>query len=349
MEMTLGEAARMLGGELEGGSPETVVNGVATIDEAGPDQITFLTNMRYAGSLSACRAAAVVVEPDAELHSPVPLLRCENAYLAFSRLIERFAPPIPLPPPGRHPGAIVEDDAVIAGDVGLGPGVYVGHGSRLAAGVRIAAGSYIGDEVVIGENSVIYQNVVIRERCTLGRNVIVYPGAVIGSDGFGYAPDGERWRKIPQIGTVVIEDEVEIGSNSAIDRGALGATRIGRGSKIDNLVQIAHNVVMGENCIMAGQVGISGSTRLGDRVILMGQVGVAGHLSLGDGAIAGAKSGVSKSIPAGEVWLGVPAKPTMQFKRLEAVQRDLPEKLRLVKSLEKRIAELEERLGQLEG
>jgi UDP-3-O-[3-hydroxymyristoyl] glucosamine N-acyltransferase len=349
MEITLGAVAALLNGELEGGSAETRVNGVGTIDAAGPAEISFLTNMKYARRLPDCRAAAVVVDRDAEVDSPVPLIRCDNAYLSFSRLIESFAPAIPLPDPGVHPTAVVEEGVELGEGVGIGPFVHLGRGVRLGDGVRVASGCFIGDETTIGAGCVLYPNVVVRERCVIGERVILYPGAVIGSDGFGYAPDGPRWRKIPQIGNVILEDDVEIGANSTIDRGALGATRIGRGTKIDNLVQIAHNVSLGENCIMAGQVGISGSCKLGDHVILMGQVGVAGHLTLGDNVIVGAKSGISKSIPAGETWLGLPARPTMTTKRIEASERALPEKLRELRKLSKRVEELERRLAELEG
>jgi len=348
VELTLGEVAVLLEGELTDGDAAAPVDGVATITEAGPRQVTFLTNMRYARWLDKCRAAAVVVDRDAEVDGPVPFIRCDNAYLAFSRLIARFAPPVDLPEPGVHPSAVIAPGAELGEGVAVGAQVCIGADAVIGDHVRLCPGCYVGRGSRIGADSLLYQNVVVREDCVLGERVIVYPGAVIGSDGFGYAPDGAAWRKIPQIGNVVIEDDVEIGANAAVDRGALGSTRIGRGTKIDNLVQIAHNVIIGADSIMAGQVGVSGSCKLGDHVILMGQVGLAGHLELGDNAIVGAKSGLSKNIPAGETWLGYPARPAMTTKRLEAVLHKLPEKTRELRRLAKRVAELETRLAELE-
>ena len=349
MRFTLGEIASLLNGELSGGEADVDIEGVGTITEAGPRQVTFLTNMRYARWLDDCRAAAVVVDRDADVDSPVPLIRCDNAYLAFSKLIARFAPPPDLPTSGVHPSAVVAPDAELGREVAVGPGVCIGSGAVIGDRVRLCTGTYVGRDCRVGADSLLFQHVILREDCILGERVIVYPGAVIGSDGFGYAPDGAAWRKIPQIGNVVVEDDVEIGCNTTIDRGALGSTRIGRGTKIDNLVQIAHNVVVGPNSIMAGQVGISGSCKLGEHVILMGQVGLAGHLKLGDNVILGAKSGLSKDIPSGETWLGYPARPAMTTKRIEASLHKLPAKNRELRALKKRLAELEDRLSELES
>jgi UDP-3-O-[3-hydroxymyristoyl] glucosamine N-acyltransferase len=225
-------------------------------------------------------------------------------------------------------------------DVSIAPFVSIGDGVTLGDRVTLMTGTILGDGVTIGADSLLHPRVTILEGCTLGQGVIVHSGAVIGSDGFGYAFDGEKHRKIPQLGTVVIEDEVEIGANCTIDRGALGETRICRGVKIDNLVQVAHNVVVGEHSILVAQVGISGSTRLGRHVVLAGQVGVAGHLELGDGVRVGAQSGIPNSVPAGQTLTGYPAQPHKEWLRTMAALPKVPDLIKKIKRLEKRVASL---------
>jgi UDP-3-O-[3-hydroxymyristoyl] glucosamine N-acyltransferase len=245
------------------------------------------------------------------------------------------------PEPGTHPSAIVAPDAFIAADASIGPYVVIESGASIGARTVLGAGCYVGAGARLGEEVLLYPRVTVREECVLGDRVIVHSGTVIGSDGFGFVRDGDVYRKLPQIGTVEIGDDVEIGANVTIDRATTGATRVGAGSKIDNLVQIAHNVQIGKSCIIVAQVGISGSTVLGDHVVLAGQVGVVGHIEIGDGATVGAQSGVSKSVKAGERMFGTPAMPLRQAKRIEASIRNLPELIQTVRALKRRVEELE--------
>lgn len=345
--LTLAEVAKLVGGTLSGGDPTSLVMGINTLADARADQLSFLTNPKYARYLKDCRAAAVLLNEDKAdgLESPRPLILCEDAYLAFAQLVKHFAPPLPRPAGGVHPTAVVEDSAELGDGVSIGANAYLGSSVKLGSDVTIGVGCYIGEGTTLGADCYLHPNVTLREGCVIGERVIIHAGAVIGSDGFGYAKDGAKQVKIPQIGIVEIGDDVEIGANCSIDRAALGVTKIGRGTKIDNLVQIAHNVVIGEDSVIISQVGISGSTELGDRVILAGQVGVTGHLKIGNDVLVLAQSGVSRSIPAKEVWFGSPARPAMLAKRIEASQKLLPEKIREIRQLKKRIAKLEEANG----
>jgi UDP-3-O-[3-hydroxymyristoyl] glucosamine N-acyltransferase len=300
----LGELASRLGCDVRGeGSVE--VHRLAGLDDAGPGDLTFLANPRYAPKLAATRASAVIVAP--EVDTPLPALLSANPYLAYAQAAAVLSPP-PRPEPGVHPSAQVDPSAA------LGEGVHVGALSVIGPRVRVGARSVIHPHVVVyadvelGEDCVLHSGVQVREGCRLGRRVVVQNSAVIGADGFGFAKDDSgRYHKIPQTGIVVIEDDVEIGALSAIDRAAMSETRIGRGTKVDNLVQVGHSVSVGEDTILCGQVGISGSARVGSRVTLAGQVGVAGHLKIGDGAIATAQTGVPGDVPAGAVVSGYPA------------------------------------------
>lgn len=350
MVLSLGEIAEITGGRLEKGDSATPVTGINTIVEAGPGEVTFLANSRYKKLLSLCRAAAVITDEKTRPVEGLVFIRCPNPYLGYARVVERFAPAIPYPPPGIHASAWVDPTAELGADIAVGPHATIGKDVRLGDGTIVMSGVHIGEGTVIGSDSIIYPNVVIRERCELGARNIVYPGAVIGSDGFGYAPDAEgHFHKIPQIGNVVTGDDVEIGCNACIDRGALGSTRIASGVKIDNLVQIAHNVSVGEDTAMAAQVGISGSCTIGSRVQLAGQVGIAGHLKIGDRVFIGAQSGVSRDIPAEERWFGYPARPSRRTARIEAVLSNLPEMRREHRALQRRVEELERRIAELGG
>jgi UDP-3-O-[3-hydroxymyristoyl] glucosamine N-acyltransferase len=267
-----------------------------------------------------------------------------NPYLGFAKLVTLFY----VRPPqvkGVMPGAYVGIGGGMGADVTVYPGAFVGDGVKLGNRVTLFPGVAVYDGAEIGDDTVLHANVSIRERCRVGSRVIIHNGTVVGSDGFGYAPDGTGHYKIPQVGVVIIEDDVEIGANSTIDRAALGATIIRRGSKIDNLVQIAHNCIVGEHCIIVSQVGVSGSTKLGDFVTLGGQVGVAGHLEIGSRAMVGAKSGVHGSIPSGQVFSGIPALPHKQWLRTAMALPKVPELRRTVLDLEKRLKELEARLA----
>jgi UDP-3-O-[3-hydroxymyristoyl] glucosamine N-acyltransferase len=339
MRVTLEAVARAVDGTVIGdGSVE--ITGVAGIREAQEGDLTFLAHRRYEAYLSKTRASAIIV---AENHIDLakPLIQNSNPYLAFLKAVHLFAGDGERPDAGVHPSAVVAPDATIASDASIGPLVAIGSGACVGPRSIVHAGCCLGAHARIGADVVLYPSVVVREECELGDRVIVHPGAVIGSDGFGFVRDGDIYRKLPQVGNVVIEEDVEIGANVTIDRATTGTTRIGAGSKIDNLVQIAHNVQIGRNCILVAQVGISGSTSVGDHVVLAGQVGVVGHIEIGAGAMVGAKSGVSKSIKPGERVFGYPAMPVTQAKRVEASLRQLPELLRTVRHLERRVEELE--------
>jgi UDP-3-O-[3-hydroxymyristoyl] glucosamine N-acyltransferase len=303
--------------------------------------LTFLANPRYAAHLRTTRAAAVILAPGQETDR-VPCLLSESPYLAFARAVALIRPSA-RPVPGVHPSAQVHPSAV------LGPEVHVGALAVLGPGVRVGARSALHPHVVlyegveIGEDCVLHSGVQVRERCRLGNRVIVQNAAVVGGDGFGFARDRDgRYHKFPQVGIVVIEDDVEIGALTAIDRAALGETRIGRGTKLDNLVQIGHSVTIGEDTVLAGQVGVAGSSRLGSRVTLAGQVGVAGHLTVGDGVIATAQTGIPGSVEPGAVVSGYPAIENRAWLRSSAVFARLPE-------LQKRLRELERKVESALG
>jgi UDP-3-O-[3-hydroxymyristoyl] glucosamine N-acyltransferase len=333
----LRELAGRLGCELLGDG-ETDVAGVAGLEQAGPGDLTFLANPRYAQKLATTRASAVIVARGQE--SALPRLVSDNPYLSFASAVALLRPPL-APEPGVDPSARVHPTAQ------LGPGVHVGALAVVGANVRIGARSVLRPHVVlyegveVGEDCVLHSGVHVREGCRLGHRVVVQNGAVIGGDGFGFAKDGDgRYQKFPQVGIVVIEDDVEIGALTAIDRAALGETRIGRGSKLDNLVQVGHSVSVGANTVLCGQVGIAGSSRVGSNVTLAGQVGVAGHLTIGYGVIATAQTGIPSSVEKGKVVSGYPAidnrawlKSSAVFARLPELQRRLRELERLVESL----------------
>ena len=338
MAVALDALAQHLGVELVG-DPLVEISGAATLEQAGPKQLSFLANRKYREQLETTRAGAVVVSPgDRVAH--LNCLVTANPYLAFARAVALLHP-------DRHPdqgvesGAYLGPGAEVAAGATVLAGAYLDQGVRVGAGTVIYPGVYLGRNARVGEDCVLHANAVVREACVLGDRVILQPGAVVGSDGFGYARDGARQVRFPQVGIVVLEDEVELGACTTVDRAALGETRIGRGTKIDNQVQIGHNVRMGQDCTLVSQAGISGSCSLGDRVILAGQVGLVGHLTLGDGVIVGAQSGVPGDLPPGAVVSGSPAIPHKEFLRMVGVQRRLPEMRSKLRELEKRLAELE--------
>jgi UDP-3-O-[3-hydroxymyristoyl] glucosamine N-acyltransferase len=335
---TLGELAGALGVVLEG-EPSRRVIGVAALETAGPEQISFVTDVRYADAARTSRAGAFLAGPDVTgLRAPV--LRAARPQQALIELLSFFHPPRDAAP-GVDPSARVATDATIDATATVGALAVVESGARLGPHVHVHPTAYVGPGVEIGERSVIFPHVTLAAGVRLGRRVIVHAGAVIGADGFGYAFDGDAHRKIPQVGGVVVEDDVEIGANATIDRATVGDTRIGRGTKIDNLVQIGHNVQVGEQSLIVAQAGIAGSSRLGRGVVLAGQVGVADHVTLGDGVMAGAQSGLPADVPAGEKVLGTPARPLTQAKRVYLAESRLPDLLRAVRALERRLERLE--------
>ncbi|MBI4610694.1 MAG: UDP-3-O-(3-hydroxymyristoyl)glucosamine N-acyltransferase [Candidatus Rokubacteria bacterium] len=339
--LTLGEIAQALRVELEG-DPDLKITGVAPLETARPDQISFLTHAKYASLARTTRAGALLVPADAKLLGP--LLRATDPRAALIGLLRLFHP-APTPPSGIHPSAQIAPSARVDPSAAVGALAVIGADARVGARTWIFPLVYVGDGAEVGADCLVYPHAVIRDRVRLGNRVIVHPGAVLGADGFGYVFDGTRHQKIPQVGTVVIEDEVEIGANVTIDRATLGETVIRRGVKIDNLVQIGHNAEIGEDTILVAQVGLSGSVKVGRRSVLAGQVGVADHVTIGDAVSVGAQAGVASDLrEAGPYW-GTPARPAPEARRIAAAWPRLPALLRKVRGLERRIRELEARLG----
>jgi UDP-3-O-[3-hydroxymyristoyl] glucosamine N-acyltransferase len=340
VEKTLEELARLVGGRVEGDSSRRIT-GVNTIDEAGPGEITFLASAKYARRAAGTRASALIVAEERADLKGVNLLVVKNPHMAFAEMIALFCPSQG-PPPGIHANAFVHPEAVVAEGVYVGPFAFVDEGAKLGTNVQIHPGVFVGRRVEVGNDTVVYSNVSIREGSVIGKRVIIHCNSVIGSDGFGFAKVDTKYRKVPQAGTVTIGDDVEIGACVTIDRATVGVTSIGRGTKIDNLVQIAHNVTIGEDTVIVAQVGISGSSKVGSRVTLAGQVGVAGHIEIADDCTIGAKSGVSNTIKDKGIFTGYPPLPHGEWLRAKALFARLPE-------LKKRIEELEERLKELES
>jgi len=333
MAYRLSELSRRLGLPRDGdGDPE--IRGAAGIADARPGEITFAESGRQTGDLDRSDASAVVLPPGTPCS--LPALRAENPRAAFSRILELFAPdPELVFPPGIHPTALVHETAVLGDVATIGPYAVVGPGARIGSGVRIGSHAVVEAGAEIGEDCQIHAHVAVRERCRLGRRVILHAGVVVGSDGFGYHPGPEGLVRIPQIGVVVLEDDVEVGANSCIDRATTGETRIGAGTKIDNLVQIAHNVRIGANTAISAQTGISGSCVVGDGVTMGGQVGMADHLTLGDGVKVAAKSGLTRDVPSGKTVFGYPAVEFRRGFKLVALTHRLPEFLKRLARLEK--------------
>ena len=337
--MKLKEIASRLQCRLDGDG-EIEIQRVAGIEQAGPGDLTFFANPRYGALLRATKASAVILgERDAG--APCAMLRSPLPYLSFAHAVELFSPRTPVVP-GVHRLADVAATASIAADASIGPFVSIGDGARIGSRTIVFPHASIGAGARVGDDCVIHARVSIRERVVVGDRVVLQDGAVIGSDGFGFArrADGSH-HKIPQVGGVVIEDDVEIGANSAVDRPAVGETRIGAGTKIDNLVQIAHGVHIGRHALLAAQVGIAGSTTIGDGVTLAGQVGVAGHLTIGDGVVATAQTGIPNSVDAGALVSGYPAIDNRDWLKASAVFRRLPELKKLLTELQTRLHELE--------
>jgi UDP-3-O-[3-hydroxymyristoyl] glucosamine N-acyltransferase len=329
---SLVELAERVSGTLEG-APDVAIHGAAGLDDAGPGDITFLAHRKYTSRLATTRASAVIAPPGIACPNGIAVIRAKDPYVAMAKLLALFEPTWREEPPGVHPTAIVAPSALEEG-VRVGPYAVVEDGVRVGEGTRIRAHVFVSSAAVLGRSVVLHPRVFVGSGCVLGDRVTVHPGAVIGADGFGYARDDGAWKKIPQIGIVEIEDDVEIGANACIDRATLGRTRIGRGTKIDNLVQIAHNVAIDEQGALAAQAGVAGSTRIGKRVRLGGQAGVIGHIAIGDDVSIGAQAGVIGDVPAGETVSGYPARPHREALRVEAELRRLPELIRRVRALE---------------
>jgi UDP-3-O-[3-hydroxymyristoyl] glucosamine N-acyltransferase len=339
--MKLSELAEKTGARVEGEDIE--ITGAAGLDEAGEGHVTFLSNPRYTPRVKTTTASAIYLAEDIKTDRQISILRVKDPYLAYTRALRVFYPERPITP-FIDPSAVIDSSAVIAKHVQIGACVVIGKNVHIADGVCLFPNVTVYDDVSIGKDSVIHSGVAIRERTEIGERVVIYNNAVIGCDGFGYAKDEERhWLKIPQAGRVVLEDDVEVGAGTTIDRASTGESRIGRGSKLDNLVQIGHSCTVGEDSLLCAQVGLAGSSHIGSRVILAGQAGVAGHLTIGDDVVLTAKSATSHDIPPGKVISGIPAFDNRDWLRSVAAFRRLGEMQRTVRELEKRIKDLEEK------
>jgi len=344
---SLAVLAELVGGCVSG-DPSTCVSGVAPLDSAGPTQICFLANPKRKELLANCRAAVIIVPPSLAGAVETPLLLTDNPYLAFAKILTYFEV-TPHKPQGVMPGALVDPSAVLGENVTISPGCVVAAGVRIGRGTLLHPNVVIYADAVIGEDCLLHANVTVRERCLLGNRVILHAGAVIGADGFGYTPAGKGYFKIPQVGHVLLEDDVEVGACSCIDRANMGVTRIGRGTKIDNLVQVAHNVQIGEDCILAAQVGFAGSARIGRHCTFGGQAAVTGHVTLGDNVTIAGRSGVTNDVASNQAMAGLPVMPHREWLKSTIAMQHLPEMRRELKQLKLKLEELTKQLSEDEG
>jgi UDP-3-O-[3-hydroxymyristoyl] glucosamine N-acyltransferase len=347
--LTLSDIAQILGcpsptgrDRSDFGELSRVVTGIATLRDATESELSFLGSEKFLPDFEKTRAAATIVQKRVKLPADhgKPVLLVDDADLAVAQLLEKFAAPIPRPPVGKHPSAVIAPGASIDDSARIGPNVFIGDDCRIGKNVMLHAGVYVGSDVSIGDDCELFPQVVVRERVTIGQRVIIHAGSVIGSDGFGYRWDGSKHQKVPQIGTVIIEDDVEIGSCVCIDRAKFAATRIGRGTKIDNLVQIAHNVTVGPHCIIAALTGLAGSVTIGSGVILGGGCAIRDHVTMGDQSAAAGCSGVAEDVDAKTIVSGLPALPHRQTLREQAALRRLPDLVVQVRKLQEELEQL---------
>jgi UDP-3-O-[3-hydroxymyristoyl] glucosamine N-acyltransferase len=344
--ITLAQVADLLECPLPSGATGTlVITAIANPVDAGPGELTFVGNKSFLKQLENSRSPAAIIhkslKPSPAVQSRIALLPVDDPDLAVAKVLRKLAPPIPRPPVGLDSWARIDPSAHLEPDVAIGPFAVIGARVTVGRGTIIHPGVIIGDDVAIGPHCELFPHVVLRERITIGQRVIIHAGSVLGTDGFGYRWDGAQHAKIPQIGTIVIEDDVEIGSCVCVDRAKFGATRIGRGTKIDNLVQVAHNVVIGPHSIIVGQAGLAGSVRLGTGAVLGGQAAIRDHVSIGDGAMVAARAAVVNDVKPGEIVSGAPALPHRQSLREQAAFRRLPDLVQKVRHLEEQIAQLQ--------
>lgn len=343
LRKSLRELAALVGGEVVG-DDSVLVCGIAGLDEAEPDEISFLANPKYAKKLNETKAVALIV-PSKEVSSEKPLIITPNPYLAFAKISTLFFVP-PYRPRGVDQRAVIGKGTNLGEDLSIFPMVYIGEEVEIGDRVTIYPGVFIGDRCAIGNDSVIYPNVTIYHGTSVGERVIIHSGTVIGSDGYGFAKDGNRYVKIPQVGAVRIDEDVEIGANNTIDRATFGKTWIKRGVKMDNLIQIAHNVIIGEDTVVVSQTGISGSVTIGDRVSIAGQAGIAGHLHVGDDVILASRAGVTKSVGPRQVLSGAPAMPHRDWLKCQMSFSKLPQIRKRLAVVERRLMTLEERFSR---
>jgi UDP-3-O-[3-hydroxymyristoyl] glucosamine N-acyltransferase len=340
--MKISELAERTGARVEGLTDDIEITGAAGLDDATEGQVTFLANPRYTPRVNSTRASAIYLSEEAQTDRQIAILRVKDPYLAYTRALRIFNPEAGVEP-FVHPAAVIDPSARVAKRVAIGACVVIGRNAFIGDDVRIYPNVTIYDDVTIGRGSVIHSGVAIREGTVIGERVVIHNNSVIGCDGFGYAKDEEKhWLKIPQAGRVVIEDDVEIGAATTIDRASVGESRIGRGSKLDNLVQVGHSCTIGEDTLLCAQVGLAGSSHIGSRVILAGQAGVAGHLTIGDDVVLTAKSATSHDIPAGKVISGIPAFDNKDWLRSTAAFRRLGEIQRTVRELQRQIRTTDE-------
>jgi len=344
--LTLADISKLVGGEVSGDVGK-IVSGAAPFESAGPDDITFAGQAKFISRLEASSAGAVLVPTGVSCEGK-NLVRVKNPRIAFIDVLLLFHPPSRLPK-GIHPSAVIGNGFACGKEIAVGACAVVGRHVTVGDRVQIHPNAVIGDYVEVGDDVIIYPNVTILERCKIGNRVIIHAGAVIGSDGYGFESDGERYHKIPQVGIVQIDDDVEIGANNTIDRAAFEKTWIRSGVKTDNLVHIAHNVVVGENTAILGQVGISGSTTIGRNVVFAGQAGIGGHIAIGDRAIISARAGISQSVPDGAVLSGFPGIPHRLWLRVQRAVSKLPELFKQVGRLEKRMERIDPGGGPPDG
>jgi len=346
MKMTLKEIAEVIGGRIEG-NPDTIITGIAGIDKAKEGDITFVANPKYIKQIESTKASAVVCSPDVAVKSKT-LLKVENPYLVYAKVMRFLTPP--MPESGRK-----DERAFIGKNVRLGckvtiyPFVFVEEGAVIDDGVTIYPFCFVGRDVSIGASTFIHPNVTVREGCVIGKRVIVHSGTVIGSDGYGFAKDGPKYYKIPQTGIVQVDDDVEIGAGNTIDRATMGRTWIKRGVKTDNLVHIAHNVTVGEDTVLVAQTAISGSTEIGNRVIMAGQSATVGHIKVGDDVIVGARGALSSDVAPGQVVSGAPHMPHKDWLKATRCFQKLPEMRRAINDLQKKLGSLETEIEKLQG
>jgi len=343
MQLTLQEIAELLGGEVIGVS-DAIIKDIRPIEEANEGDITFITSKKYLAKLNTTKATAILAQPQTEAAGK-NLIIVADPYAAFGKLLMLFYP-VEHGTSGVSPDAYIEDGAIVSAEATIFAGAFVSCGAKIEKGAVLYPGVYIGRNASVGENSILYANVTVYYGCIIGKRVILHSGVVIGADGFGFAAPGINNSKIPQVGIVQIDDDVEIGANSTIDRATMTKTWIQRNVKIDNLVQIAHNVVIGENSVITAQVGISGSTKLGKSVIVGGQTGMAGWLNIGDNVTIAARSGLHRDIESNQTIGGIPPLPYLQWIKLEAIKLKLPEMKKTIETLVKKVEALQEKINQ---
>jgi len=335
MSFTLGQIAEKIGAELAG-DPDLEIKKLASIETAGPGELSYIASKKFKKYISTSKASALIVPPKLKTDG-LNLILADDPNLSFAKAMRMFYASFPKVEPGVNPSAVIAESAQIGDECFIGPNAVIDSGAKIGAGTEIHAGVSIGSDVVIGDNCKLFQNVTVCYKTIIGNNVVIFPNAVIGSDGFGYARVAEGHLKIPQAGIVVIGDNTEIGAGTTIDRATLGETVIEKNVIIDNLVQIAHNCKVGEGSIICAQAGLAGSTIVGKNVILAGQVGVAGHLTIGDGAIIEAQSGIATDIPSGSVQFGSPSREAYQAHKITALLGRLPDYIQRLKKIEKYI------------